>query len=58
MRNSSPRIASPMAEEARFEHEVRVRADLNSGKSLSEIFNIRSILDAAGVEEFDCTWRG
>jgi 4-hydroxy-4-methyl-2-oxoglutarate aldolase len=43
---------------ARAEHEVRVRADLNSGKSLAEIFNIRSILDAAGVEEFDCTWKG
>ena len=43
---------------ARAEREVRVRADLNSGKNLSEIFNIQSILAATGVEEFDCTWRG
>lgn len=43
---------------ARAEHEVRVRAELSGGKSFSEIFNIRSILDATGVEEFDCTWKG
>jgi 4-hydroxy-4-methyl-2-oxoglutarate aldolase len=43
---------------ARAEHEVRFRADLTSGKSLADIFPIRSILDAAGVEEFDCTWKG
>jgi 4-hydroxy-4-methyl-2-oxoglutarate aldolase len=42
----------------RAEREVRVRADLSGGRSLSEIFNIRSVLDAAGVEEFDCTWKG
>jgi 4-hydroxy-4-methyl-2-oxoglutarate aldolase len=42
---------------ARTAHEVRLRADLNSGKTMAEIFNIRSTLDAAGVEELDCTWK-
>jgi len=37
--------------------KARVRAGPNSGKSPSDIFNIRSILDATGVEECDCTWK-
>ncbi|HEY2481651.1 MAG TPA: 4-carboxy-4-hydroxy-2-oxoadipate aldolase/oxaloacetate decarboxylase [Caulobacteraceae bacterium] len=41
---------------ARAAREMGTRADLNSGKPMAEIFNVRSALDAAGIEEFDCTW--
>jgi 4-hydroxy-4-methyl-2-oxoglutarate aldolase len=41
---------------ARAAREMGTRADLNSGKPMAEIFDVRSALDAAGIEEFDCTW--
>jgi 4-hydroxy-4-methyl-2-oxoglutarate aldolase len=42
---------------ARAVREMSTRADLKNGKPMAEIFNIRSALEAAGVEEFDCAWK-
>jgi 4-hydroxy-4-methyl-2-oxoglutarate aldolase len=42
---------------ARAAREMGTRAELNSGKPIAEIFNVRPALDTVGAEEFDCTWK-